>query len=77
LVDERDECQLLNDECQRVSWVGTGRVAIPPSGWKFQHMSKYVGDFGQVLRVSALHYSTGNTEGSEGIGHWLQLMRCA
>ena len=30
-----------------------------------------------VSGVSALHYSTGNTEGSEGFGRWLQLMRCA
>jgi len=32
---------------------------------------------GIVLGVSALHYSTGSTEGSEGFGHWLQLMHCA
>ena len=30
-----------------------------------------------VLGVSALHYSTGSTEGLEGFGCWLQLMRCA
>ena len=30
-----------------------------------------------LLGVSALHYSTGSTEGLEGFGHWLQLMRCA
>ena len=30
-----------------------------------------------LLRVSALHYSTGSMEGSEGFGHWLQLVRCA
>src|SRR5882724_7847270 len=29
-----------------------------------------------LLGVSALHYSTGSTEGSEGFGRWLQLMRC-
>ena len=29
-----------------------------------------------MLRVSALHYSTGITEGLEGFRHWLQLMHC-
>ena len=32
---------------------------------------------GVLLGVSALHYSTGSTEGSEGFGCWLQLMHCA
>jgi len=32
---------------------------------------------GGLLGVSALHYSTRSTEGSEGFGHWLQLMHCA
>ena len=31
----------------------------------------------QLLGVSALHYSTGSTEGLEGFGRWFQLMRCA
>jgi len=35
LVEERDECQLLNNEYPNPHRLeGTGRVTIPPSSWK-------------------------------------------
>jgi len=55
-------------ECDTHYWECQGKMAAP-SGWNRQSAS--------MLGVSALHYSTGSMEGSEGLGHWLQLMRCA
>jgi len=56
--------------CMR-NWTQTHFVQSPHT------LKTHCLEAGPLLRVSALHYSTRNTEVLEGFGHWLQLMCCA
>ena len=67
-----------------MTWLGWLGLGISKCGRKQKADVRSVEDGsdsmvrrGQLLGVSALHYSTGNMEGLEGFGRWIQLMHCA